>query len=99
MTFSLAGAGSALAMSESSLQASSGSITAALGDDAKLETFGRNLRGEGPSEALWAASSIQISGGRKLTGMLAGEATAAPTDSARLTASNSFFAPVLEICP
>lgn len=71
LTFSLVGAGSALAMSESSLQASSGSITAALGDDAKLEIYGRNLRGEGPSEALWAASSIQISGGRRFTGVIA----------------------------
>lgn len=72
MTFSLAGTGSALTATETNLVAVAGNLNFTLGDDAKMEFAERSFQ-RPSSDGLSATGRIQISGGRKFIGSMAGK--------------------------
>jgi hypothetical protein len=76
IAINLAGTGSALATTESNLNALAGNVEISLGNEAKMELAELNFNGG--SEALSATGSIKINGGRKFTGSIEGKGTLYP---------------------
>lgn len=72
LTVNLAGVGSGLSAESTTLHAAAGDLTLSFGHDSKMEIAERNFHGIG-SDGLFAAGRIQIRGGRKFTGSIAGK--------------------------